>query len=58
MRLTVKKLWCRLLGHDRITVSVRKRYCLRCGQREALRRYGSVLAWEEVTGTPLGGAAA
>ena len=56
--MTVKKLWCRLLGHDRITVSVRKRYCLRCGQREALRRYGSVLAWEEVTGTPLGGAAA
>jgi hypothetical protein len=38
--------------------SSKRRSCLRCGQREALRRYGSVLAWEEETASPLGGVAA
>jgi len=44
----VRKLLCRLLGHDRLTTGSRHRFCLRCGQREALRRFGSVLAWEEL----------
>jgi hypothetical protein len=55
----VRKLLCRLLGHDRMTTSARQRVCVRCGQRETLRRYGNVLAWEEVTaGSPLGGTTA
>jgi hypothetical protein len=43
---------CRLLGHDHMTTSVRHRICLRCGQRETLRSYGDVLAWEEMTAAP------
>jgi hypothetical protein len=45
----VKKLLCRLLGHDRMTRGSRHRVCLRCGQRETLRRYRHVVAWEELT---------
>jgi hypothetical protein len=41
-----------------MATSARRRCCLRCGQREALRRYGSVLAWEEESGTAFGGVAA
>jgi hypothetical protein len=52
------KVLCRLFGHDRMKTNSRQRHCLRCGQEEALRRYGGVLAWEEVTDTPLGGATA
>ncbi len=44
----MKEFLCWLLGHDRMTTSTRQRICLRCGQREKLRQYGSVLAWEEV----------
>jgi len=44
----MRKFLCRLLGHDRMTTSARQRICLRCGQRERLCQYGSVLAWEEV----------
>ena len=38
---------CWLVGHDRMTTSARQRICLRCGTRETLRYFGSVLAWEE-----------
>lgn len=44
----VRKLLCRLLGHDRLATGTRHRVCLRCGQRETLRRFGSLLAWEEL----------
>jgi hypothetical protein len=56
--MMLHKLLCRLFGHDRMASSARRRACVRCGQREALRRYGSVLAWEEETASPLGGVAA
>ena len=52
------KLLCRLFGHDIMTTNLRHRICLRCGQRETLRRYGESLAWEEVTKSALGGSAA
>jgi hypothetical protein len=45
----MRKLLCRLLGHDCMTTSARRRVCLRCGQQETLRNYGNVLGWEEVT---------
>ena len=45
----MKKLVCWLLGHDRMTTGARHRVCLRCGTRETLRQFGSVLGWEEVT---------
>lgn len=53
------KLFCRLLGHDLKAGTSRKvRSCRRCGQVEALRRYGEVLAWEVVVNEePLGGVA-
>jgi hypothetical protein len=54
----MRKLLCFLLGHDVMATTARRRVCLRCGQREALRRYGEVLAWEEMTDKPLGGTAA
>jgi hypothetical protein len=31
-----------------MATSARRRICLRCGQRETLRNYGHVIAWEEV----------
>lgn len=40
---------CWLFGHDRMTTSFRHRICLRCGTRETLRTFGSVIAWEEQT---------
>jgi len=43
----MKKLLCRLVGHDLMTTSARARVCLRCGSRERLRHYGSVSGWEE-----------
>jgi Prophage protein (DUF1660) len=43
----MKKLLCWLFGHDRM-VSNRNRVCQRCGAREILKRFGQVLAWEEV----------
>jgi len=42
-----KPLW-RLLGHDRLAAGTQYQICLRCGQREALRRSVSALAWEEL----------
>jgi len=44
----MRKLLCWLFDHDRMTTSARHRICLRCGQRETLRHFGRVLAWEEV----------
>ena len=43
----MRRFLCWLLGHDRMTTSARRRICLRCGQRETLRDFGHVLAWEE-----------
>jgi hypothetical protein len=43
----MKKLLCRLFGHDLMTTSARRRICLRCGLRETLRQYGSTTAWGE-----------
>ena len=54
----MRKVLCRFFGHDPMETSERQRVCQRCGQRETLRRYGRVLAWEEVTESALGGTAA
>jgi hypothetical protein len=54
----MRKLLCRLLGHNTRADGTRHRWCQRCGLKEALRRYGNVLAWEEVNEQPLGGVAA
>ena len=45
----MQKFLCWFLGHDRMTTSARQRVCLRCGQRETLRDYGSVRGLEEVS---------
>ena len=45
----MRGLLCRLFGHDRMTTSARHRVCLRCGQRERLREFGLVVAWEEMS---------
>ena len=45
----MRKLLCRLFGHDRMVTSDRKRVCMRCGVRETLRQFGSISGWEEVT---------
>jgi hypothetical protein len=55
---TMWKLLCRVVGHQLKTTNGKHRVCLRCGQKEALRRYGRSLAWEQVTDTELGGTAA
>jgi hypothetical protein len=39
---------CWVLGHDRMTSSASHRVCLRCGQKETLRHFGSVDGWVEV----------
>ena len=44
----MKQLLCWLLGHDRMTTSLRRRVCLRCGTRETLRQFDHLSAWEEV----------
>jgi hypothetical protein len=44
----MRKLLCWLFDHDRMATSSRHRICLRCGQRETLRHFDHVLAWEEV----------
>jgi hypothetical protein len=54
----MSKLLCWLLGHDRMTTSARQRICLRCGTRETLRHFGSVLAWEEQVKTTFPGSPA
>ena len=50
-RMTVKRLMCRIWGHDRMQTAVRQRVCRRCGQREMLRQLGSVPGWEELADT-------
>jgi hypothetical protein len=45
----MRKLLCRLFGHDPMKAHAQLRVCLRCGQRETLRRFGRVLAWEVLT---------
>jgi hypothetical protein len=52
----MKKWLCWLLGHDHMVTSGRRRVCLRCGLRETRRYFGTVMAWEEVTGTGIGAA--
>ena len=44
----MKRLVCRLLGHDRMASLAAHRTCLRCGLREESRNYGNVRGWEEV----------
>jgi len=52
-RMSVKKLMCRIWGHDRLRTAVSQRVCRRCGQREMLRQLGSVPGWEELPDTAL-----
>lgn len=52
----MRKLLCRFLGHDLMTTSRRHRICLRCGVRETLRYYGTILGWEEVAKAAVRGA--
>ena len=52
-RMSVKRLMCRIWGHDRMQTAVRQRVCRRCGQREMLRQLGSVPGWEELPDTEL-----
>jgi hypothetical protein len=54
----MREFLCWLLGHDRMTTSARQRICLRCGTRETLRHFGSVIGWEEVTKAAIRGARA
>ena len=46
---SMRKLFCRILGHDYMETSARRRECIRCGQHETLRQMGELLAWVEVT---------
>ena len=49
--MNLKKLMCRIWGHDRMQTAMRQRVCLRCGQRETLRQFGSTTGWEELPDT-------
>ena len=49
--MSVKRLICRIWGHDRMQTAMRQRVCLRCGQREKLRQFGSTTGWEELSDT-------
>lgn len=42
----MRGLLCWLFGHDIMADGPRHRVCIRCHQREMLRRFGTVLAWE------------
>jgi hypothetical protein len=53
----MRKLLCRLFGHESKETTGRHRVCVRCGQQEILRRFGRVLAWEEVTEVAIAGSA-
>jgi hypothetical protein len=44
----MRRLICRLFGHNHMTSGAAHRACLRCGLRETLRNYGHVRGWEEV----------
>jgi hypothetical protein len=44
----MRKLLCWLFGHDHMNTSTRNRICVRCSERETLRHYGAVVAWEVV----------
>ena len=48
----MRRLLCWLFGHEREAVGSRQRVCVRCHQRETMRRFGEVIAWEVVTGPP------
>jgi hypothetical protein len=54
----MRKLLCHFFGHDSMETRARQRVCNRCGQRETLRRFGSVMAWEEVSERAIGDSAA
>ena len=54
----MRKILCRLFGHDRMVTSERKRVCVRCGVRENLRQFGKISGWEEVTPVAVRGAKA
>lgn len=43
------KILCWLFGHTVEAAGHGKRVCVRCNQRETLRRFGTVIAWELVT---------
>jgi hypothetical protein len=45
----MRKLICRILGHDYMVTSARRRECVRCNQHESLRQMGELLAWVEVS---------
>ena len=45
----IRKLLCRILGHDRMTTRTKWRVCQRCGLKETQRHFGSLLAWEEIS---------
>jgi len=45
----MRKLLCRLLGHDRMAAGNRQRVCLRCGLRETRLMIGDSVAWEDTT---------
>jgi hypothetical protein len=51
----MRKLLCRLFGHKLMAIGTQERVCQRCGQREMLQRFGSVLAWEELDASANGG---
>jgi hypothetical protein len=50
----MRKILCWLFDHDRMTTSTRHRVCLRCGQREMLRYFEHVVAWEEMAPAAVG----
>jgi hypothetical protein len=45
----MRRLLCWLYGHEIMATGPRQRICLRCRQQETLRRFGAILAWEQVT---------
>jgi hypothetical protein len=45
----MRRLLCRLLGHDRLASGGAHRTCLRCGMQEKLRNFDDVRGWEDVT---------
>jgi hypothetical protein len=46
----ISKVLCWVVGHNQMTTN-KKRVCLRCGARATLRRFGLLVAWEEVRGS-------
>jgi len=48
----MQRFLCWLLGHDRMPTDSSHRVCLRCGQKEKLRKLGRVAGWIETTEAP------